>query len=77
MKNNLWVISQKNTPKSSSRKSNKSQINPEMLLIDNKNFYRISLNHEINTAGEHPLILYKKRQGKICLCLEFYKFNSN
>ena len=77
MKNNLWVISQKNTPKSSSRKSNKSQINPEMLLIDNKNFYRISLNHEINTAGEHPLILYKKRQGKISHSFEYKMTKKN
>ena len=65
MKNDLWVISQKNTPKNPKRKSDKQQINPDIISIDNSNFYRISLNHEINTEGEYPLILYKKRQRKI------------
>ena len=77
MKNNLWVISQKNTPKSSNRKSNKSKINPALLSIDNTNFYRISLNHEINTAGEHPLILYKKRQKKISHSFEYKMTKKN
>ena len=77
MKNNLWVISQKNTPKSSNRKSNKSKINPDLLSIDNTNFYRISLNHEINTAGEHPLILYKKRQKKISHSFEYKMTKKN
>ena len=77
MKNNLWVISQKNTPKSSNCKSNKSKINPDLLSIDNTNFYRISLNHEINAAGERPLILYKKRQKKISHSFEYKMTKKN
>ena len=77
MKNNLWVEAQKNYSKNSKRKTNKQYINPELLSIDNNNFYRINLNGKINTDGEQPLILYKKKQKKISHSFEYKMTKKN
>ena len=77
MKNNLWVEDQKNHSKNSKRKSTKQYINPELLSIDNNNFYRINGNRKINTTGEQPLILYKKRQNKISHSFEYKMTKKN
>ena len=78
MKNNLWVITQKNHSKNSKLKQNIQQyINPELISIDNSNFYRINGNQQINTTGEQPLILYKKKQGKISHSFEYKMTKKN
>ena len=77
MKNNLWVISQSNTPPTSKDKSTDLIINPKLMPIDKTNFCRISGNQEINTDGEQPLILYKKKVGKISHSFEYKMTKKN
>ena len=64
MKNNLWVSSEKNLKAKEKDKSKNKYLNPELISIDNTNFYRVSENQAINTEGEHALILYKKKIKK-------------
>ena len=77
MKNNLWVVAQKNNSKNSKGKSSKQYINPDLLSIDNSNFYRINGNGKINTTGEQALILYKKKQSKISHSFEYKMTKKN
>ena len=77
MKNNLWVTSEKNFQAKDKAKSNNKYINPELISIDNTNFYRVSGNQAINTAGEQPLILYKKNIGKISHSFEYKMTKKN
>ena len=79
MKNNLWVEVKKNHSKNSKIKACKQYINPELLSIDNNNFYRINGNRKINinTVGEQPLILYKKKQNKISHSFEYKMTKKN
>ena len=77
MKNNLWVTSEKNFQAKDKAKSNNKYINPELISIDNTNFYRVSGNQAINTAGEQPLILYKKKIGKISHSFEYKMTKKN
>ena len=79
MKNNLWVEVKKNHSKNSKIKTCKQYINPELLSIDNNNFYRINGNRKINinTVGEQPLILYKKKQNKISHSFEYKMTKKN
>ena len=77
MKNNLWVISQKNTPRHVKFKSNKQNIIPQISSLDTINFYRIDGNNEINTYGEQPQILYKKKQKKLSHSFEYKMAKKN
>jgi len=77
MKNNLWVLSPSNPPRNSKDKSTSRSIKPELITLNKTNFYRISGNHKINTDGEHPLILFKKKIGKISHSFEYKMSKKN
>ena len=77
MKNNLWVSSEKNLKAKEKDKSKNKYINPELISIDNTNFYRVSENQAINTEGEHALILYKKKIRKISHSFEYKMTKKN
>ena len=77
MKNNLWVSSEKNIKAKEKDKSKNKYINPELISIDNTNFYRVSENQAINTEGEHALILYKKKIRKISHSFEYKMTKKN
>ena len=77
MKNNLWVLSPSNPPRNSKDKSTSRSIKPELITLNKTNFYRISENHKINTDGEQPLILFKKKIGKISHSFEYKMSKKN
>ena len=77
MKNNLWVLSPSNPPRNSKDKSTSRSIKPELITLDKPNFHRISENHKINTDGEQPLILFKKKIGKISHSFEYKMSRKN
>ena len=78
MKNNLLVLEQKNNSKKNKDIENtKQDISPEMLSIDKRNFHRISGNSKINTTGEQPLILFKKKEGRISHSFEYKMTKKN
>ena len=77
MKNNLWVLSPSNPPPNSKDKSTSRSIKPELITLNKTNFYRISGNHKINTDGEQPLILFKKKIGKISHSFEYKMSKKN
>jgi len=77
MKNNLWVLSPSNPPRNSKDKSTSRSIKPELITLNKTNFYRISGNHKINTDGEQPLILFKKKIGKISHSFEYKMSKKN
>ena len=77
MKNNLWVIAQQNLPPKVKDASNNINKTPHLTSIDKVDFYRISGNQEINTDGEQPLILFKKKIGKISHSFEYKMTKKN
>ena len=78
MKNNIWVSDKKNIPKKSKDiECVKKSISPEMIYSDKRNFHRITGSNHINTTGEQPLILYKKKESRISHSFEYKMTKKN
>ena len=77
MKNNLWAITQKDLPPKENEKINAQFLKPKLISFDKIDFYRITGNQAINTDGEQPLILYKKKIGKISHSFEYKMTKKN